>query len=222
MHHRAIIDAVPGLADVEPAARTILDSSVSIDLVIGSLVFEAGQDCRQYLLIESGIVRVHLLDPDGHEIVLYRIGPGETCILTTAALLGDTPYAAYAVTETDTRALVVPKIAFESLMAQSAAFRRFVFATHGARIVDLMRVVSNVAFTRIQVRLARCLLERANAHGAVALTHEAIGVEIGTAREVVSRNLKTLERQGCVSLGQGRVRIADRRGLINIAEEGVT
>ena len=216
-----LLAAFPALADLDhPSSEMLLHASRTLTLGSHALVFEVGQDCQQYLLIRSGRVRVHLLDPDGHEIVLYRLGRGETCILTTAALLGQLPYMAYAIAEAPTVATGVPSQTFDALVARSAAFRRFVFAAHAGRIADLMQVVSDVAFRRIQVRLARCLLQRADALGRVAMTHGAIAVEIGTAREVVSRNLKSLERRGCLQLGQGAIAITGVELLATLAEGG--
>ena len=216
-----LLRAFPALADLDgPASDALRQAGRALQLDAGTLIFEAGQECRQYLLIQAGSVRVHLLDPDGHEIVLYRLGRGETCILTTAALLGRMPYTACAVTEAPTTATGIASQVFESLVARSAEFRRFVFAAHAGRIAALMQVVSDVAFTRIPARLARCLLQRADALGNVAMTHEALAIEIGTAREVVSRNLKSLERQGCVRLGQGAVTIVAAELLAAVAEDG--
>ena len=199
------------------AAELLARDARSLVIDDGTLVFEPGQACERYILIERGSVRVHLLDPNGHEIVLYRLGAGDTCVLTTAALLGQEPYAAYAVAETKTVATIVPAQVFDDLLARSAGFRRFVFAAHAERLVALMGVIADVAFARVQTRLARWLLAHADANGRVEKTHEAIAVELGTAREVVSRNLKSLERMGCVALGHGRVEIAKLGGLGRLA-----
>jgi CRP/FNR family transcriptional regulator len=183
--------AFPALAELDGGARqALLAGSRELALDAGAPVFQSGQSCAWYLLLRQGTVRVHLMEEEGHEIVLYRLGRGETCILTTTAILGATPYLAHAIAETDVVATGIPLAAFESLIARCDGFRRFVFASHALRIVDLMRIVTDVAFTRIRVRLARCLAARMDASHEVPLTHEAIAVEIGTAREVVSRNLK--------------------------------
>lgn len=214
----ALLDAFPRLAELRPEARgALLRAGQDVTIEAGTVVFEAGQACAHYPLIRSGSVRVHLMEADGHEIVLYRLGRGDTCILTTAALLGSEPYTAWAVTEARTQATAIPAALFSALMATEAAFRHFVFATYARRIADLMRTVSDVAFTRIQVRLARCLLDRADPAGRVGLTHEALAVELGTAREVVSRNLKLLERRGLVRLGQASVTITNARRLTDLA-----
>ncbi len=216
-----LFDAFPALADLGAGGRAALIRGCdALPLPAGARVFEAGQRCERYLMLRAGSVRVHLLDQDGHEIVLYRLGRGDTCILTTAALLGAMPYGAYAVTETPTEATGLSAALFDTLLADEARFRRFVFAAHARRILDLMGVIADVAFTRIPVRLAHCLTRRAGPQGRVAMTHEAIAVEIGTAREVVSRNLKVLERAGALRLGQGVVTIIDASRLADLTEHG--
>ena len=213
-----LLRAFPALRSLDAKAlETAVASSAVVQLDPGTRVFEVGQICERFLLVIEGSVRVHLLDVDAHEIVLYRVRAGQTCILTTAALLGSNPYAAFAVTEAPTKAATLPMDTFASLMEHSASFRRFVFAAYGERIVDLMQVVSNVAFTRIQARLARCLLDRADKTGVVSMTHDAIAVELGTAREVVSRNLKLLERDHCVDLHQGYLKLTDVNRLAGLA-----
>jgi CRP/FNR family transcriptional regulator, anaerobic regulatory protein len=213
-----LLHAFPAVASLDEQSREMIVSSSPVtELDSGTLVFEIGQVCQRFLLVIEGSVRVHLLDPDGHEIVLYRVRPGETCVLTTAALLGSNPYAAFAVAETRTLAAGIPMNVFSSLMKRSEPFRRFVFSGHSQRIVELMQVVSDVAFTRIQVRLARCLIEREDSTGRVAMTHDAIAIELGTAREVVSRNLKHLENEGCIEMFQGYLRIRDRKKLADFA-----
>ena len=214
-----LLAAFPALARIDSGTlESVLAKTRTIVLDAGSLVFEAGQKCQQYLLVHAGSVRVHLLDPDGHEIVLYRLGKGDTCILTTAALLSEAPYAAYAVTETRTVATAIPTGDFETLIAQSAGFRQFVFSLHGRRIAALMQTIADVAFTRIQMRLARCLLQRADEQGRVGMTHEALANELGTAREVVSRNLKILHNLGTIQPGQARIDIVDGDRLAGLAK----
>ncbi len=214
-----LIAAFPALAALEPGPAELFRSACRfLQIPAGTVVFEAGQTCERYLLVTEGSVRVHLLDIGGHEIILYRIGRGETCILTTAALLGTDAYAAYALTERPTKAAGVSPADFDRLIAESAIFRRLVFASYGERIVDLMRVVSSVAFTSIQVRLARCLLALADEEGCVQLTHERLAMELGTAREVISRTLKLFARDNFIQAGQGSIRVLDHQALARIAE----
>ena len=212
------VAAFPGWHGLDPQTRDILARTcVVTPLDAGALLFEPGQAPERYLLVLAGSVRVHLLDETGHEIVLYRLAPGDSCVLTTAALLGRTPYAAYALTETGTLAAAVPKPIFEALIADSASFRDFVFRMHGRRIAGLLQTVCDVAFASVQTRLARVLLARADPLGFVHMTHEAIALEMGSAREVVSRKLKAFETDGRVRLDRGVLQIIDPPGLVKLA-----
>lgn len=188
-----------------------------VSLPSGYRVFESGRRCDSYVLVQSGRVRVHQLDADGHEVVLYRLGPGDTCILNAAALLAGQSYAAYAVTETPVEALTIVASEFDALAGGSAAFRAYVFRSHAERIADLMRVIREVAFTRIEVRLARRLLDLAAGAGSLAATHAGLATELGTAREVVSRQLKAFEAKGWLTLGKGEIAILEPAALEAVA-----
>ena len=175
-------------------------------------MFSPGQACSAFLLVKSGSVRVSTVTESGRELVLYRVGPNETCVLTTACLLASADYDAEGLAETETEAVVIPKPLFEQLLAQSAAFRHFVFSSYGDRLRDLIALVQEVSQRQVDRRLARFLMER-GAHGPIATTHQDIAAELGTAREVVSRLLKHFEAEGLVRLERRQIEIADRDKL---------
>jgi CRP/FNR family transcriptional regulator len=210
----AWLDQFPPLAALDPVARDRLATDArALSLPAGSILFETGKPCRTYIILRSGRVRVHQLDDDGHEIVLYRLGPGDTCILTTAALFSGEPYAAFAVSETPVELVGLPVAAFDALVAGSDVFRRFVFASHAARLAALMRVVRDVAFRPIDARLSRRLLDLAGTADRLLITHARLAAELGTAREVISRRLKHFERSGWIGLAKGSVTLRDRDRL---------
>lgn len=214
------IDGFTGLTGIEEPTRRALEAAAQVvDLPPGQVVFRGGDECRNYLLVLDGSVRVQMTAESGREIVLYRVEPGESCVLTTACLLADEPYAAEGVTETPVRAVAVPAATFRDILGRSAALRDFVFATYGARIADLMLLVEEVAFGRVDLRLARLLIERRGGD-AILMTHQELAQELGTAREVVSRQLKEFERRGLLRLGRGRIAITDVAGLSSLAETG--
>jgi CRP/FNR family transcriptional regulator len=165
----------------------------------------------------DGSVRVQKLGENGREIVLYRVGRGETCLLTTSCLIARERYPAEGITETEVRAAALPVEVFNEALALSAAFRGFVFAAFGARLAELMALIEAVAFERVEARLARRLLEAETASGEVIATHQELAAELGTAREVVSRFLKEFERRGYVRLARGRIEIAERAALEKLA-----
>lgn len=203
-----------GLDRLDPAARTLLQRAATIvELPAGAVPFRPAQPCDGYLLVLSGAIRVQLLSESGREIVLYRVEAGQTCILTTACLMGGGDYPAEAVVESDVTAALLPGAAFEELLARSPAFRAFVFGAFGQRFADLMTVVDEVAFRRVDLRLARFLLDRMDAEHRLALSHHEIAAELGSVREVVSRQLKEFERRGWIALDRRRVEIRDAAAL---------
>lgn len=206
----------PRLAELEPdAVATLSRESRLVGLPAGTMVFRPGDACTAYLVMLEGSVRVQLTTEGGHEIVLYRVEGGESCILTTACLLASRDYAAEGVTETEVRALAIPNATVDRLLAQSPAFRRLVFRDYGDRLHGLVALVSEVAFRRMDARLAEWLLRQISDR--VTTTHREIAAELGTAREVVSRLLKELERHGIVELSRGSISLLDRTRLEQLA-----
>jgi len=215
------IGLFPALARLEPESRLRLSRAARpVAAPSGTTLFHPGDACERYLMVIGGSIRVWMVAENGREVVLYRVGAGETCILTTACLMASEAYGAEAVAETDVRAVTLSAAAFDELATSSAVFRRFVFASYGTRLADLMLLIQEVAFRRVDVRLARFLIDHRGDEGQIATTHQNLAVELGTAREVVSRQLKEFERRGVVTLSRGGLRVIDVEGLRRIAEQG--
>lgn len=212
-------DAFPALAGLDRAARRRLAAAQQATLPAGEVVFREGDACSHYLMVLAGAVRVQMVSEQGREIVLYRVGEGQTCVLTTACLMGGQAYNAQGVVESEVTALMLPVAAFRDLVAESAGFREFVFSAYGTRLSDLLLLVEEVAFRRVDARLAALLLARSET-GGMAVTHQGLAVELGTAREVISRQLKEFERRGWVRLGRGRVAVVRPEALAALAREG--
>lgn len=189
----------------------------TVALDAGQSVFAPGQHPEAFLLLLEGTVVVHQFGAGGREIVLYRVSGGESCIMTTACLLSDEEYLAEGVTETPVKAVALGRVDFDELMGRSSAFRRFVFSKYASRVTRLMEVVEDVAFERVERRLARKLLELAGGRDVVDATHHALAVELGSAREVVSRQMKEFTRRGWVEPHRGHVRILDPDALRTLA-----
>ncbi|MFA7430802.1 MAG: Crp/Fnr family transcriptional regulator [Rhodospirillaceae bacterium] len=209
-----LITTFPALSALDPSARRLLDDGARpVSLRPGMTVFTDGSACEAFLLVLEGSVRVQKVAENGREIVLYRVEPGQTCVLTTTCLLSQGIYGADGVTETAVRGVALAPGAFQALMATSEAFRRFVFAAYATRVSDLLLLIEEVAFGRIDQRLAAVLLDKAGTCGAVLATHQELAVELGSAREVISRQLKDFERRDLVALGRGRIDIQSVAGL---------
>lgn len=212
------IGRFPALEGLEPGDRRALAArSAVVRVPAGAVVFGPGQPPENMLLLLSGTVRVHQTSETGREIVLYRVEAGQSCVLTTACLLGGDVYSAEGVAETETEAVTISRRVFEDLMARSEVFRHFVFASYGQRVADLLRVIDDVAFGRIDVRLAARLLALARGGDEIRATHQDLAAELGTAREVVSRQLQEFQRRGWIALGRGTIRLTSRPALQALA-----
>lgn len=213
------IDKFPGLSQLEePVRRTLVERSRIIRVPKDTVVFGPGKAPDNLLLLLDGSLRVQQVSEGGREIVLYRVHAGESCVLTTACLLAYEEYSAEGITETEVEAVAIPKTVFDDLIASSKEFRRFVFTAYSKRITDLFLVIEEVAFRRVDIRLAQKLLELAGTSSTLHATHQQLATELGTAREVVSRLLQDFQRRGWVSLSRGSVELTEKAGLRDLSE----
>ena len=176
----------------------------------GSVLFEPNTPCEGFPLMLEGSVRVAKTSPSGREIVLYRVSPGEACILSGGCLLSDTDYAASGTAESDVALLRMPPQLFQQLVVQYPPFRRFVFDMYGARLAEVMELVEEVAFRKLDTRLARLLVQRGPVVGA---THQNLADELGSVRVFVSRLLRNFEQRGWVRLERERIAVLDVQAL---------
>lgn len=188
----------------------------------GTVLFEPGSTCAGMLVLESGQVRVSRVASDGRELLLYRVRPGESCVLTTSCLLERGAYPARGLAESDVRGVLVPPELFDELLGMSPTFRQFVFGSFVQRIAGLLDLAASVSFERLDQRLAAALLAHVESSARLewAVTHQQLAQEIGSVRERVSRLLEGFESGGLVELGRGRIRVVDKAGLARIARPG--
>lgn len=214
------LDSFAELAGLEPeVARLLQRAARVVQLPAGSRIFGPGQAPQHLLLLLAGTVRVQQVAENGREIVLYRVAAGEGCVLTAACLMAFEDYLAEGIAESAVEAVAIPRAAFDEAIARSAVFRRLVFGTFSRRVTDLCRVIEEVAFSRIDLRLAQRLLKLADGEGQVAQTHQQLAAELGTAREVISRQLQEFQRRGWVAATRGAVRLTDRAALARLAAQ---
>jgi CRP/FNR family transcriptional regulator len=210
------LQSFPSLLGLEPSAReTLLKSARIVEAPIGTIGYREGGACGAYVMRLAGQSRVYKMSSSGREILLYRVAAGETCVITTTCLLGHSNYPASTIVEEPIRDVIIPAPAFNQLMVDSAVFRRFVMTNYGVLISDLIVLLDEVAFHSLDARLAKLLLDSGSS--SIDRTHQLIADELGTAREVVSRQLKRFEQKGWVALGRGHVEITDRAKLEKLA-----
>jgi len=209
-----LFETYPVLAGLPDVLRdTLLSHAQWLEVPAATVLFDDRQACEGFPFVVSGSVRVIKSSANGRELPLYRVAAGETCVISSSCLLGAQRYNARGITESATQLMLLPAREFDVLLAE-AAFRNFVFNLFAERIAELMQLVEEVAFRRLDQRLAGALL----GHGrAVRMTHQNLADELGSVREIVSRLLKGFSDQGLVRLSREHIEILDAPGLRRIA-----
>ena len=178
-----------------------------------------GEECTGVILVQSGCLRVSMLSEDGKDITLYRLFPGDLCILSASCALKTITFDVHVSAEEESRCLVVSGCAFSELAEKNPMVKIFALETTVSRFSDVMWVMEQILFMSFDRRLAIFLLdESAKAESdAIHLTHEQIARYMGSAREVVSRMLKYFSAEGIVENTRGGIRILDKRKLRELA-----
>jgi CRP/FNR family transcriptional regulator len=204
----------PLLSEDSGDFRDFMQVAAVVELDKGQYVCHEGHACSHLALILDGTARVYKLGENGREITLYRVGPGESCILTASCILSSLPFPAFAVCESRVRAAVIPAAKVQQWLAHWPAWRDYVFGLVARRLTNVISVVEEVAFKRMDRRIADHLL--ASNKSILHTTHQEIASDLGTSREVVSRILKDLENMNLVEVHRGTVEILAPERLRNI------
>lgn len=205
----------PVLADLPEALRhACLEEAMVMTVAAGTIVFDGGQPCQGFPFLLEGGIRVIKTAASGRELPLYRVLPGESCLISSGCLLGHNDYNARGVATSETTLVLLPTLRFNELLGCSP-FRDFVFSLFAERMADLMQLVEEVAFHKLDQRLANLLLGKGHT---LHTTHQHLADELGSVREMVSRLLKGFAEQGLVRLGREQIEILDAPGLRRLAE----
>jgi len=211
-----LLAVYPSLADLPPGLRLeLLRSLAVVRLPAGSSLFHESDACGGFPMVLSGRVRIGRTLADGRELVLYDVGPGETCVLSTSCLLGSARYNAHGACETDVELALLPRPLFDRLLAEHPPFRNAVFSQFGERLVRLVELAEAVGFQRVEQRLAAALLGSGRE---LHTSHEKLARRLGASRETVSRALKVFEGNGWLRLHRGTIEILQPQPLRALAD----
>lgn len=212
-------EALAELAGLYPALAAVCatDDALKllpiVDVPAGTALFTERSACAGFPLLIGGEVRVCRSSAEGRQLELYRVIPGDLCLVSSACLFRSQPMTASAVAVKPTRLLLIPPETFERWLEQPE-FRRFVMGMYAERLADLSGLIDAIAFRRLDQRLAAALL----GHGCeLPTTHQALADELGTVREIVTRLLRRFERDGWIELARERIRITDSAALRALA-----
>ncbi|MDC9729747.1 MAG: Crp/Fnr family transcriptional regulator [Methyloprofundus sp.] len=204
------------IAAQEASIDSLMSSATLVELESGQHVFYPGDSCEQYLLVLQGSVKAQIISKSGREMLLYRVCSGDSCVLTTSCLMSGDCYPAEGITESDVLAFSISSHAFYRCMEKSAFFREFVFKKFSTRLSGVIGLLEDVNFSGIDSRLSKILLKEEKE--VVDLTHQELAAILGSAREVISRNLKRFEVLGWVKLGRGTITLLNIAALNELAK----
>ena len=203
----------PALAQVQPTLAELHPAVRPMNVPTGTLLFSENTPCMGFPLVLHGEVKVSRSSGDGRSLELYRVVPGELCLVSSACLFRTQPLSAHGVTTKASTLLLIPPEVFARWL-ETPAFRNEVLGLFAERMADLTSLIDAVAFHKLDRRLAAALL----GHGQqLAVTHQVLADELGTVREIVTRLLRRFEREGWVVLGREQIQIVNGAALRELA-----
>ncbi len=187
----------------------------------GAQVHSGGQECLGLLLVLSGEIRTYLLSGEGREITLFRLYPGDVCVLSASCVLSQISFDTQLTAQQDTQVLVVPASVVALLRDTNLAARCYLYELATQRFSDVMWAMQQLLFRQLDQRLAAFLLAEYRRTGSptVAMTHEQLAQQISSAREAVARILKQFAEDGLVELKRGAITILNPAGLEKLQQK---
>ena len=201
---------MPILRQADPSfTREFKQTAFFAHIPAGRDVFLEGDRVEAIALIITGIVRVYKIGETGREITLYRFGNGSSCILSANAILSQKTFPAVATVEQDAEAVMIPAVTFRDWVRRYDLWREFVFDLLSQRLSTVMEIIDEVAFHRMDRRVASLILKLADTRNPVKITHQEIAAELGSSREVISRLLEDFVSDGSIRSGRGLIEVLD-------------
>jgi len=181
----------------------------------GALIHDGGSECLGLLLVLSGEIRTYLLSDEGREVTLFRLYPGELCVLSASCVISQITFDTQMTAQQETEVLIIPAGLVAALTEQNLSVRCFLYELATRRFSDVMWAMQQILFKGLDRRLAEFLLSEAARTGSdtIRMTHEQLAQHISSAREAVARMLKTFSEEGLVELKRGIITLRDKDGL---------
>ena len=201
-------ETFPDIYEAE-ARKARITAAHTVELKAGELWMDIGGYIKSIPLVFSGMLKLMREDDAGNEMLLYFVRPGETCAMSLTCCMSDVRSTIRVVAEEDTVLLAVPVRYMDEWTETYRSWKSFVMLTYQRRFEELLRTIDGIAFQKLDVRILQLLRERARDQGSYVIltTHQELANELNSSREVISRLLKSMEREGLVKLGRQRIEL---------------
>jgi len=178
-----------------------------IELPRGHEILNEYDQCSHVIFLISGEIEVYKMSVNGKQFRLYTIKSGESCVLNLSCVLSDNTYLAYAKATTDIKCVLLTRKEFLRIFDEEESLRNYVFQLISTRLIQITAKVEGIVLDTLENRLRDWLLEQK--YTMIYVTHEELATHLGSAREVISRQLKKWEKEGKVKLYRGKVEITN-------------
>ena len=182
----------------------------------GQTMWTEAEKMQAHPFVLDGFGRVFKLAPNGRELHLYSVGPGDSCVLATGSMVNDSTLNARAICDRDYELMGLPLPAFKDLVEKSKVFRDYVMSDLSLHLTQLTDMVTAIVFQKLDQRLAASLVSKINP---ILTTHQALADELGSVREIVSRLLKNFADRGWIELQRGQINVLNPQNLIDFADQ---
>ena len=217
-------DYFPFWKDLTEPQRTTLTHAITLRHVAkGTILHNGSEDCVGLFLVLQGQLRAYIVSDEGREITLYRLLERDMCLFSAACMMNSIQFDITISAERNSEVLHIPTKAYQELMLQSAPVANYTNELMASRFSDVMWLLDQILYKRLDARLAAFLLEESELDETreLKLTHEAIAHHLGSAREVVTRMLKYFQTEGIVALSRGGVAIMNEGKLARLAQGSI-
>lgn len=201
-------DLFPDIYESEARDRIIRDSRL-VELKTGEVLMDIGSYIKSMPLVLTGLIKILREDQNGNELLLYYIQPGETCAMSLTCCTGEARSTVRAVAEEDTTLLAVPVRFMDEWTNTFRSWKNFILMSYQRRFEELLKTIDGIAFQKLDDRVVSLLKEKSRTQGTktVTTTHNEIATELNSSREVISRLLKKLEKDGKLAIGRNKIEL---------------
>ena len=186
----------------------------------GSVIHSGNKDCTGLLLVQSGQLRAYILSDEGREITIYRLFDLDICLFSASCMMRSIQFYVTVEAEKDTLLWIIPAKVYQGIMEESALVANYTNEVMAARFSDVMWLIEQILWRRMDQRVAAFLLEEVSIEGDNRLktTHESIANHLGSHREVITRMLRYFQNEGMVRLSRGVIEVTDSQKLARLCE----